>query len=81
MPITPIFNANSNSTGPDEQGCFHFEGQANTEAEVTAYRTDYQVGSIIICAGEDAGNKFSFWLLGLDSSNSGHKVWKKVTVE
>lgn len=80
MPIVPTFNANANSMGPDSQGCFHFEGYASTEAEVMEYRTDYQVGSIIICGGPATGGVYTLWFLSCDASDPTKKVWTKATV-
>lgn len=76
--IVPIYNNNSNSIPPDEDGCCYFEGQASTEAEVAAFTTLYKVGSMILCSGDDADGEFSIWVLCLDSTNSNQKVWKKV---
>ena len=70
MSVLPVKQGDTYTATGD--GLEHYEGQAETRAEVMAFSTNYRVGSEIFCT-ED----FSLWLL---SEVEGTKAWKEVVV-
>ena len=54
----------------ETQELTHYEGLAETRAEIAAFSTDYAVGSVLVCSAD-----WSVWVLG---DSSGSKAWLEV---
>lgn len=67
MAVTPVWLGNAYYEADEGK---HYEGFAESRSDVSAFSTDYAVGSFIYC-GED-GSK---WILG---TNSGSKEWMEL---
>lgn len=68
MAVIPVWLGDAYYNTEDAK---HYEGFAESRSEISAFSTDYAVGSFIYC-GED-GSK---WILG---SSSGTKEWTELT--